>query len=168
MSWKHYRIISFGDFNSRTGILADYVIADTFISEMNGNDILLEESKYKLEYLEKLNIPLIRKSADLTTNNYGHQLIDFCKNNDLFILNGRLENDTDVPKTTCKDRSLIDYFISSPECIGYICDFQVNEFSSLYSDVHCGVAISLTTRDVSFTQSRDTASEPEQTVRLWD
>ena len=162
------RIILFGDFNSRTGILADYVIADTFISEMNGNDTLLEESKYKLECLEKLNIPLIRKSADLTTNNYGHQLIDFCKNNYLFILNGRLENDTDVPKTTCKDRSLIDYFISSPECIGYICDFQVNEFSSLYSDVHCGVAISLTTRDVSFTQSRDTASEPEQTVRLWD
>ena len=86
----------------------------------------------------------------------------------MFILNGRLENDTDVPKTTCKDQSLIDYFISSPECIGYICDFQVNEFSSLYSDVHCGVAISLTTRDVSFTQSRDTTSEPEQTVRLWD
>ena len=100
---------------------------------MNGNDTLLQESKCKLEYLEKLNIPLIRKTADLTTNNYGHQLIDFCKNNDLFILNGRLENDTDVPKTTCKDRSLIDYFISSPECIGYICDFQINEFSSLYS-----------------------------------
>ena len=90
----------FGEFYSRTGILADYVIADTFISEMNDNDTLLEESKYKLECLEKLNIPLNSKSADLTTNNYGHQLIDFCKNNDLFILNGRLENNTDVPKNS--------------------------------------------------------------------
>ena len=94
------RIILFGEFYSRTGILADYVIADTFISEMNDNDTLLEESKYKLECLEKLNIPLNSKSADLTTNNYGHQLIDFCKNNDLFILNGRLENNTDVPKNS--------------------------------------------------------------------
>ena len=68
-----------------------------------------------------------------------------------------------APKPHAKIAVSIDYFISSTECIRYICDFQVNEFSSLYSDAHCGVAISLTARDVLGTQRLDnemTTPEP--------
>ena len=72
--------------------------ADEFISEMHGNDLLLDENMHAIHCLHKCNIPLTRNTADLTTTTYGQQLTDFCRDNDLFILNGRFGKDAVAPK----------------------------------------------------------------------
>ena len=74
-----------------------------------------------LRFLKSLNIPTERKNADLHTNSYGYQLIEFCKNNDLFILNGRVGDDVNPPKLTCKNSSTVDYVIST----AYNFDFEI-------------------------------------------
>ena len=70
-------------------------------------------------------------------------MIDICKSSDLFILIGRLGQDRDQPKTTCKDQSTIDYFIASAYTIEHISNLVINEFSSLFSDQHCGISVTL-------------------------
>ena len=96
--------ILFGDFNSRTGKRPDFVIADHFISDQYDNGVLYEESMQTIQCLHKSNVALERDSADLITNAYGLKLLEFCKSNDFFILNGRLGHDSVSPKLTCKDR----------------------------------------------------------------
>lgn len=132
-------VILFGDFNSRTACLDDFVIVDDFISRQQNDDTLYSESMQVLDCLLKCNLPINRRSADPVTNAYGKQLIEFCQSNDLFIINGRLGQDFIDPKLTCKDRSTIDYFICSPKFIEYLCDFNVLDFSPFFSDSHCGV-----------------------------
>ena len=50
-------VFVFGDFNSSTGTLCDYVIPDEFVSEMHGNDILLDENMHTMHCLNKSNTP---------------------------------------------------------------------------------------------------------------
>ena len=47
----------------------------------------------KTNILEKLNIPLERVSQDAKNNNTGYWLVDTCKSNNLFIVNGRFGKD---------------------------------------------------------------------------
>jgi hypothetical protein len=49
---------------------------------------------------------------DSVKNHYGSRLLDLCKGNDLFIINGRIGNDKDIGKLTCKNSSVVDYVIS--------------------------------------------------------
>ena len=58
-------------------------------------------------------------------------------------MNGRLGADFLHPKPTCKNSSTVDYFLSSAYVFSNVIDFKVDEFSPLYSDVHCPVALSL-------------------------
>ena len=69
-------MILFGDFNSRTSSLPDFVVADEFISQLQNDDLLYEECLEVLNTLHKNNFPLDRQSADRTTNIYGKQLIE--------------------------------------------------------------------------------------------
>jgi hypothetical protein len=43
--------------------------------------------------LENLKIPLKRKNIDKTKNKYGNMLLNFCKANQLFIVNSRIGYD---------------------------------------------------------------------------
>ena len=45
--------------------------------------------------------------------NYGYKLLSLCKNNNLYIANGRSGLDKGVGKLTCKNTSLIDYMLCS-------------------------------------------------------
>ena len=66
---------------------------------------------YDYENLLRANIPLDRKSLCTgKPNTYGHCLLDFCRKNNIYIVNGRVGKDGLVGERTCKDTSLVDYF----------------------------------------------------------
>lgn len=65
--------------------------------------------------LYELGIPIKRSSKDISNiNNYGHKLLEFCKNLDLYIVNGRISNNQFVGAVTTSKNTLIDYAIVSP------------------------------------------------------
>ena len=138
---KH--VLVFGDLNSRTKDLSDFTEVDGFISDVFGTENLLSENASMFDCFEQYDIPFESKSADNTVNQYGYSLIDFCKSNNLLILNGRIGDDYRSPKLTCKNRSTVDYFLASPFVFGSIDDLCVCEFSSLYSDAHSPVSLKL-------------------------
>ena len=43
-----------------------------------------------------------RSSSDPMKNGYGKTLLDFCKGNNLFIVNGRIGDDRNKGRLTCK------------------------------------------------------------------
>ncbi|XP_071136947.1 uncharacterized protein [Mytilus edulis] len=90
---------------------------------------------YSYNFLLDCNIPLQRSSEDKKSNGFGSKLIDMCKKCSLYIANGRLFDDT-IGKTTCKNVSLIDYLIISPDLFNYITNFNVLDFDPMISDVH--------------------------------
>ena len=59
------------------------------------------------------------------------------------MLNCRLGSDYTSPKPTCKDRSTVDYILTSAENFKMISSFQILDFDSLYSDAHCPLVVSL-------------------------
>ena len=85
--------------------------------------------------LENMNIPLDRKSKDKKTNAHGIRFIVICRNNDLFILNGRLYNDT-KGNFTFKQKSVIDYVIATAACFKHVRGFNIVETDTLLTDGH--------------------------------
>ena len=83
------------------------------MSHMYDNDILTNENAEKLQHFESNNVPLDRNTVDTMTNAYGYQLLDFCRSNDIFIVNGRFGLDSITPKLMCKDASTVDYFLTT-------------------------------------------------------
>ena len=77
-------------------------------------------------------------------NKYGTKLVDFCKRCNLLIANGRLFSDKSVGRTTCKDASMVDYLLLSPNIINIITDFEIIDFNPMFSDVHNRVHLTLT------------------------
>ena len=134
MLTKYETICLTGDFNSR--ISNDACI---YISEDNEGTELLSDV-YKLELL---NIPLKKNSMDTKKNNYGNILSDLCKYNNMYILNGRVGEDRHVGIFTCKNSSVVDYCIGTSSPLGLVDDFCVLECSSLFSDVHFPLSITL-------------------------
>ena len=96
-------------------------------------------------------------------------LIEFCKSNDLFVLNGRIGEKCIAPKPTCKDRSTVDYFLSSAYVMEHICKFRTIEFSPLFSDAHCAVMISLGAEyQSSNCKSNESLVERDPVIKYWD
>ena len=59
----------------------------------------------------------------------------------MFILNGKIGEDKEIGKFTCKNVCVVDYIIASPEYLKHITNLQVLEFSKLLLDVHCPISI---------------------------
>ena len=113
---QHDHILLLGDFNSRTKLSNDYIKLDATVFHENGLDEVFEEFQEELDFFfgrESCCLRLNRNNSDTSVNNYGYNLIDFCKLNTLFILNGRTEGDISPGAFTCKNTSCIDYFICS-------------------------------------------------------
>ncbi|CAG2211375.1 unnamed protein product [Mytilus edulis] len=110
--------------------------------------------------LYELGIPIKRSSKDISNmNNYGHKLLEFCKNLDLYIVNGRISNDQLVGAVTTSKNTLIDYAIVSPmlfKCISY---FNIENFDPILSDIHCPVVIHFDTSVIL--ESVDTLSHDD-------
>jgi hypothetical protein len=97
-----------GDFNGRTSVEKDYFLFDEK-DETNTFSDFIENS---VGFVDLLDIPRERKNKDLGKNRHGALLLDFCKGNNVFILNGRLNGDKDE-NFTCKGTGVVDYFISN-------------------------------------------------------
>ena len=80
---------------------------------------------------------LHRRNSDTGVNNYGYRMVEFCKDNNLYILNGRSNEDSS--KTMCKNVSTIDYFLSSPNLLPLLQTLYIHDFCPLLSDSHNAV-----------------------------
>ena len=79
--------------------------------DLEQNDFCTRDS------LEAINIVTTRYNKDVVVNNNNKLLIEFCRNFDLKIANGRFGEDCCVGNHTCvadKGSTTIDYFIMSP------------------------------------------------------
>ena len=61
----------------------------------------------------------------------------------MFIVNGRMGNDAQVGRPTCKNVSVVDYFICKPRLFSTIVNFEVEDFNPMLSDVHNAVRLTL-------------------------
>ena len=142
-SLNKYVIIS-GDINARTKKLPDYLELDQYISDLFDYDDEIANFIDKTELLKNLNIPLARCSLDSSkTNTTGTWLTDVCKNNNLFIVNGRVGKDKGVGRRTFKDISMIDYTLCTADCFTFLKHFEVIELDSIFSDGHALLSWSL-------------------------
>ena len=159
-------IILMGDFNSRTGVQEDIFCSDEFLSDIHGLEFIEQElNDVKTSFLQN-KISLRRESDDKSVNHYGTQMIRFCKYNDLYILNGRVGRSMHNAKYTCKDSSVIDYFLCSSSLFHVLCDLEVLDFSSLYSDAHC--PISLTLQRCLLPSNTEIPTANKTKIRLWN
>jgi hypothetical protein len=129
-----------GDFNARTGTLKDFICSDPHLNDLFDIDNELQQQFDKYSILENLSIPLQRVSMDNKTNMHGFRLIDLCKNNNLFILNGRLSSDKSKGTFTFRNKSVIDYVIASADCFKNIQHFEVIETDPIFSDGHSSLS----------------------------
>ena len=75
------------------------------MSEQLDFDIEAQNHLYNIQFLNSHYIRLSRSNMDQSWHNsHGMQLIEFCKTNNLFISNGRMDSDLNG-KATTSDRS---------------------------------------------------------------
>ena len=166
-SSENPQIILMGDFNSRTGERSDLFVSDEFISDLYGLEFLeLEDNNTRNIFIQN-NVPLKRCNADKTVNAYGTQMIDFCKLANLCILNGRIGRYMHNSKYTCKDKSVVDYFLCSAPLFSKIQTLHILEFSNLYSDAHCPVSLTLNACNKP-PEIRGESQHPQDNIRLWN
>ncbi|CAG2215468.1 unnamed protein product [Mytilus edulis] len=91
--------------------------------------------------LDDLNIPRTRNNPDKVVNCYGRKFLEFCKNNKVFILNGRVGQDV-IGRPTSRSNSVIDYIICTSHFLRCVSNFEILEFSKLFSDVHSPLKLS--------------------------
>ena len=135
----------FGDYNSHTKNLPDIIELDPYICTNFDSQELSSEYESELSYFHNndTRISLKRSNKDKNVNNNGYRLLDFCKCNNLYILNGRTGRDKGLGNCTSKGVSTIDYFLCSSRVIPLINDFHVNDFSQFLSDAHCAVSLEI-------------------------
>ncbi|KAK3088799.1 hypothetical protein FSP39_023822 [Pinctada imbricata] len=149
-------VIIMGDFNSRTSTHSDILYSDDFLCNQVGiDDELLEELNYVKLLIDVQIISYDRCNEDKVLNNYGRKLIDFCKSNNVVILNGRFGEDRMVGKVTCKDVSTVDYVMATPQCLHCVNNFKVCNFSEFLSDVHCSLIFEIVLRHQYSQQNTD-------------
>ncbi|CAG2225518.1 C1QL [Mytilus edulis] len=147
------------DFNSRTGHMSDIVEIDENLFDMldivNASEIMNENTLCVNNFIKK-GIPLERYSEDkIIVNNYGRKLIELCKRCSLCFANGRLHQDKFIGKNTCKDASLVDYLILSPDMFDLVMEFEIFDFDPTLSDVHNQMHFSLCITHKNYTDQQN-------------
>ena len=113
-------------------------------------------------------ITLNRNNNDVSVNNYGYKLVDFCKCFSLFILNGRMEGDLPQGKSTCKNASCIDYFIGNVHMLNLVICLNVLDYCSLLSDSHNPVCLELNFNGNCINGEPENGISMQTRVKLWD
>lgn len=130
-------------------------------------DIYNTDIAVRSQAFQMLKIPLERKVQDFHVNNFGYKLIDFCKNNELYIVNSRIGNDKYTGGTTCKSSSTVDYVLSSVHMFAFFQDFDIVEFNNLYSDVHNPISFTVSSCNNTQTPLNDITGKTQPSVKLW-
>ena len=146
-----------GDFNARTQNKQDFLDEDGFFSQLFDYDHDLTDHFQNSSILDKCNMPKIRVSQDKTINNEGNMLIDICKANSLFILNGRCGSDKHIGAMTFRGQSIIDYTIISHQALGFVKMFSILELDSIFSDGHSLITTTLSLEQ-KLASTRDTVN----------
>ena len=129
-----------GDLNSHTNNIRDYVEEKDFMVDQLNYDTEAQNNLSIIKYVKRCNIRLDRSNSDLSVPNaYGTQLIEFCKTNNMFICNGRLNSDINGKATTSAG-SVIDYLIVNHTILSKVENFSVHDFDAVFSDQHCRVS----------------------------
>ena len=130
------------------------------------SDELFSDYEKEISYFsaEKSCVDLNRIYSDKGCNNYGYK---FCKCNNLYILNGRAARDKGKGLLTCKNSTMVDYFVCSSNLIPKVSDFCVEDFCEILSDVHCPVFLELIFEKKSCTETTESSSN-EVKIKLWD
>ena len=117
-----------GDFNSRTGLLDDFMVIDNVISEFSGYCSSNDNVDFKSSLTDD-GYDTRRHNMDSSINNNGRQLIGICQS-----------SDKGVGSFTCYNKnggkSVVDYVIASVSLFQYITHFEVDIFYKCVSDVH--------------------------------
>ena len=129
-----------GNFNARTATDTDFV---DLIKNRHVDDYITDFVDNFTNVLNDLKMPLNRISMDKSKNKFSNLLLNFCKGNSMFIVNGRVGNDKNIGRFTCRNASVVDYCITSPELLKLFFDFDILESSKLFSDVHAPLHILL-------------------------
>jgi len=161
---KYDCICLFGDNNSRTKNLKDFIEADQYIFDLQNMNEITEEFMQEHVYFEKSNVSEQRNNSDKSSNNQGVKFIEFLQENGLFILNGRTVGDL-IGNATSNGVSTVDYFISSPNLFPLIESMCVHDFCPLLSDVHNPISLKF---DINPLYKCTCKDEPESMPTLWD
>ena len=108
-------------------IEADDYFSDLFDFEVN-SDYFNVSSK-----LDGSKFSKNRVSQDTIVNNEGNLLLDMCKSNNLFILNGRCDSDMNVGAMTFRGQSVIDYATVSCNAVYFVDTFSIIELDPAIS-----------------------------------
>ncbi|VDI40569.1 Hypothetical predicted protein [Mytilus galloprovincialis] len=165
-SEKSDYIILVGDFNSRTANLPDFYDEDDIDDFVIDN--LTDQSDFTDVYmLDDLNIPRTRNNPDKVVNCYGRKFLEFCKNNKVFILNGRVGQDV-IGRPTSRNNSVIDYIICTSHFLRCRSNFEILEFSKLFSDVHSPLKLSLNRVNPTFElHTTELSYQEENKIGKW-
>lgn len=140
-----YEHILCGDFNAHTLTMSDVT------NVLDESDHVIGDVPFSR--LSDYNITETRANQDLTPdrNSYGKKMVEICRNNQVYIFNGRLGDDCNIGQYTTTFNTTIDYFIGTPFVMHSVKKFRILEYDALLSDVHCGLHTELkfcTTRNI--------------------
>ena len=104
-----------GDINARTATDTDFV---DLIKNRHVDDYIITDFVDNFtNVLNDLKMPLSRISINKSKNTFGNLLLNFCKGNSMFIVNGRVGNNKNIGRFTCRNASVVDYCITSPKLL---------------------------------------------------
>ena len=132
-----------GDMNARTSDIDDFTEVDDFMADYFEFDESLLNYFNEVSMLKVYDIPLKRVSLDKSVNKHGEKLLDTCKGNNLFILNGRVGKDKNRGKLTFRDTSILDYAIANADGLKFVHDFEILDKDALFSDGHSLLSLTL-------------------------
>ena len=86
----HKYVFLTGDIHARTEKLQDFITVDKFLADFSEFDNETLNFYNQAELLKNFDTSVNRTSCDNVVNTNGYKLIEICRGNNLFIVNGRL------------------------------------------------------------------------------
>lgn len=156
------QVILTGDFNARTGTVVDFYDIETEGKDQFSEIFQTMETEPTFTSNDRL-----RNNEDKAQNTYGKLLIELCKNKKLLIVNGRI-GDNSTGRLTCKNSSVVDYFLCDYIMYKYVSNVRVIDQSSLFLDVHTPIVLYLNIQKNTSSDFSKQKVDCVQNFKSWD